>query len=1124
MAASGVGDFTFERFERAITAIDNAVVFVKPRVLRRIVWFHHESNMNSFQLMRFESYVVNKPELPKLAHPRDLPSMASLEALPGRLILIAHPSRKALVRRSEAELLRHYWRILFHSRIVIALRERFPDTSGAVSEVRKRIEDIGQTEFAEARKVLRQEEYLFEPDDTLEAYARFVALYLELQAFEPELLPVYFPALVGREDVVSLLARDVDSESIFRTTRPDGAEPILQEPEPPAEENGPRAEAKPDLSHQKSEDRRTLADKAVSHGNNLRASIIHTRLGKEDDRDEAKKLFRKFTNRLHKALPAGDPSANEWYKALLPLLGPAASGFWSVAARLLYDLQRVCVDHERGIYSVDLIRWVRSLGKEPLQQELPCYQRVMLLKHLRKAYKKLPLVELTKRQRDKIGALLRDVIKQVEFETRNYFRPLMMEAFEAVGFRPKDVPERVAREKLREELLDTIVETGMLNMSQIRDAISRNQLKLDDLSHPSELVKGDQLLQLNKELNTRLDAVYHRGEFYLRWLQTLTSLVYGTLVGRVLMKWLVIPFAGAFVVINGIALTSVEAMHFFQHEKKSHEEQMKEVVGILTATWNIASVVALGFFLLAMIKIPRFRNGVFEAFRLLGKGIKFVFYDLPSNIPRFRIVRLVMRSEAMLFYRRYLLKPMLLGLIGWLIAAMWVQSWHFPVFVGLSVFMAFWGYFSTRAGQLTDEVISDWLLATGRHLSVEVVPALVDIVMRWFRHFVLECERFLYSFDEKFRFTSRGASSVTLWIKAIVGVIWSVISYVVRAFIILIVEPGINPIKHFPVVTVAGKFLLIFWAALVPAIGAGPWASSWLFVVLVLLAPGIFGFLVWELKENWRLYEANRASSLQPVRIGHHGETMRRLLKPGFHSGTLPSEFRRLRKALVRNRPKDAYRCEKHLNQVEKDVRHFIHREFINLMLRSEHGKQMTLRVGRVTLCVTRVQIEILNAAYPEVPLVLSFDLLGGHLVAQQRKTGWLGLLDEFPRRAFDEALVGLYKLSGVEFVDENIREALHDSEAVYELTPTRLLVRPSPDVQVPRAYPLHSSNGQLTPVSGYENEPASQYALDPTKVLFAEQPILWKDWVEFWESQRSPGETLSPAEAKKIVSSVRAG
>jgi len=46
--------------------------------------------------------------------------------------------------------------------------------------------------------------------------------------------------------------------------------------------------------------------------------------------------------------------------------------------------------------------------------------------------------------------------------------------------RPENFPERVALEKLVEELLDRIIGTAF-TMGDLRDAVSRNQLKLPDL-------------------------------------------------------------------------------------------------------------------------------------------------------------------------------------------------------------------------------------------------------------------------------------------------------------------------------------------------------------------------------------------------------------------------------------------------------------------------------------------------------------------------------------------------------------------------------------------------------------------------------------------------------------------
>ncbi len=82
----------------------------------------------------------------------------------------------------------------------------------------------------------------------------------------------------------------------------------------------------------------------------------------------------------------------------------------------------------------------------------------------------------------------------------------------------------MARKKLVEELLDQIAERGFLSMGDLRDAISRNNLKLPDLAGWPRLSDGDQLLRADRKLALALDGVYRRGEFYLRWMQRLSSL------------------------------------------------------------------------------------------------------------------------------------------------------------------------------------------------------------------------------------------------------------------------------------------------------------------------------------------------------------------------------------------------------------------------------------------------------------------------------------------------------------------------------------------------------------------------------------------------------------------------
>src|SRR5207248_10049289 len=87
--------------------------------------------------------------------------------------------------------------------------------------------------------------------------------------------------------------------------------------------------------------------------------------------------------------------------------------------------------------------------------------------------------------------------------------------------------------------------------------------------------------------------------------------------------------------------------------------------------------------------------------------------------------------------------------------------------------------------------------------------------------------------------------------------------------------------------------------------------------------PGIFGFLVWELKENWKLYRANEAPTLSPVIVGSHGETMLRLMRPGFHSGTLPKLYAKLRRHERRHQEIRARRRLEELHHVEAAVKRF---------------------------------------------------------------------------------------------------------------------------------------------------------------------------------------------------------
>jgi hypothetical protein len=154
----------------------------------------------------------------------------------------------------------------------------------------------------------------------------------------------------------------------------------------------------------------------------------------------------------------------------------------------------------------------------------------------------------------------------------------------------------------------------------------------------------------------------------------------------------------------------------------------------------------------------------------------------------------------------------------------------------------------------------------------------------------------------------------------------------------------------------------------------------------VLLVPGVFGFLVWELKENWRLYAANRSRALAPMRVGRNGETVTALLRPGIHSGTLPKLFTRVRRALSGGETSvHSQAARKHLaaiQMVEVAVRRFVDRTLCRLLNETGFRGGAPVRPERVRLATNRIEVELVLPGETQPPLCLRFDDYAGWLNA----------------------------------------------------------------------------------------------------------------------------------------------
>ena len=202
------------------------------------------------------------------------------------------------------------------------------------------------------------------------------------------------------------------------------------------------------------------------------------------------------------------------------------------------------------------------------------------------------------------------------------------------------------------------------------------------------------------------------------------------------------------------------------------------------------------------------------------------------------------------------------------------------------------------------------------------------------------------------------------------------------------------------------------------------------------MIPGMFGFLAWELKENWRLYRANRSPTLDPEVVGGHGERIVNYLRPGFHSGTLPKLFARMRGS----RGSSERKREVSLHHVEADLARFVERDLVAVVQASKAWTvSATMAVGRVHPATNRIRFELCcPGIHPESAWVeLSFR--SGWLLGGIAEKGFLAHLEPGPRVAFEHALAGFYKWCGVDFLSERL-EALVP-EGGYELTPDRLIL-----------------------------------------------------------------------------------
>jgi hypothetical protein len=1097
-----------------------AAVLLEDRVVRRVIKKHRRLPGIGLQVPHARCYTLPRAELEALVERDEL--HVDPDALPAQVTILGG-SRTALAAGDPGELSRA-WRLIFHARVHQAFDGLLARSAISAASIRERIHRIGQTEFDEIRSVLRQEDLLLPPVDDTTTYVEFAALYLELSHFAPRALGRTFPTL-ELAHVDAAIALDLDVAATLAAARPAGApeRPIVDEPPAPAP--GPVART-PVVDSAA----RAQASRARVKGNRARAAILALRAG---DRVQARKDLDELGARLARAIGSASPGTG-WTDALLPVAELAAAQRvlrFTAGARLLHDLQTACVVAERESKIVDTAGWALSLGKRPLVRALPATREVRVAKHLHAAVNKLAgCGPLSTAEHERLAAAVHDMVERGNTNVRVVMRPRIEAALDAVALHPHNLPERVAEKKLVDELLDQVVAVGRLSIGNLRDAISHNDLKMPDLAL-HQLTSGDELLRCDHALSRSLDGVYRRGEGYLRFLQKASSVLFGTPVGRFLSLYIILPLLGSFTVFKG-AQEMIELVAKHTHHAARELAALDAIspdaaeafrwLGALAkqtrhATPEIAtpsSILGGAVFLFLLLHVTLFRRAVVYGLRLAGRGLRIALFDAPRALLGRPLVRQFWSSR----FSRWVLKPGMPAALFFL-ASDGVVRW--PLAAGVFVLLAIG--LNSRAGRNAQEVAADGLVRSGRQLTGRIAPAGIRWILEIFVELMEILDRGLYRVDEWLRFKS-GESRVTLVIKGVLGTLWSVVAYVLRLYVNLFIEPGVNPIKHFPVVTVAAKLMVPLSGTMFHAI-SGPFEQLLGTAVgasfagfTVFMFPGIAGFLVWELKENWKLYQRTRAKTLHEVSIGHHGESMVGFLKPGFHSGTIPKRFTKLRRTAWKADERGVARHREQLHHVEDAIYKFADRELVSMLNEAAPFRITDIAVHHVSIGSNRVQIELGCPSVAAEPARIAFELQSGWMLASIPARGWFDALDDDQRRILEIALAGFYKRAGVDLVREQLEHVLagDDPPPPYDISDEGLIVWPGHGYQTEAVYDLHA----VSPTPRMRGAPwtGELPALTGRRALYFREVLSWAAWTSVWEQLARHDEPMQVVVGPRLI------
>lgn len=803
---------------------------------------------------------------------------------------------------------------------------------------------------------------------------------------------------------------------------------------------------------------------------------------------------------------ATDPEATKAGHALADL---AADPGNSQARALITDIDTALGIDGEVLERVDLFGWVATLGQVPIRLTMPERGTLLAIRILKRCVRNLPGAGLPPASMKVLEKVVRDRLEAIDRRLAGMLRPALSRALGESGLGGGTFLETIDSSRIVDELLVRLVDHGSLAISDLRDAVARSRVKLPDLSGAGEFLAGDPLLRADRALSRALPGAYRRGEAYNRAMQRFSSLFFGTPWGRLLFLNLILPFAICFVSFKGMQ----ELVHYgllatFQkheilleldeflpnpppwwlpvdiehsgHGPSSDQEDAKQETSLEMLLGNPAWYTGGTLLAMALIRFRAFRRRIGRILWFIGVGLHRLLIDLPAAAGR--VIAWLIRLPVIRPLFHFALRPALFSWLGLFIATRQEHLLGITTdrLTRVAIFAGQFLIFISPAWRRTEEFLLDALAWAWNHLGLALILAIVDWILAFFRKVTDTVGLWLAWMDRRLirKPGSGGAALVGL---ALLSLVLSPLVYLLRFGFTVLLEPQVNPVKHFPVVSVGHKIMLLLVPSVAQFVNARTgWAFDYCLVVVftvIGLIPGFLGFMVWEIKENWRLYKANMPETLTSIQFGSHGETARGMLAPGFHSGTIPALFRRARHGTATT---DGF------DHAHHGIERFFQGSFLTLLEGTRGFPRPELKEIRLTKSSFSALV-LVNGRTAE----LAIRWRGHWLEADWEDNSLRDGLNPECRAAWDDARTGLWLLSGAEVLAPPLVSAT--GALAHGAIPQGCWIR---TVSGEVRYSWDNATDPLPPEGGHGPR------LSRGAFLLANQPIAWADWTNRWQGR----------------------